>query len=162
MGRGKQLAAAIARFAVGGLFIYAGFAKASDPGQFIRDIWNYQLVPESFAYWISAYLPYLEILAGIALITGFQRNGARLILSGLLVVFIVLLSTAWARGLDISCGCFGTHSAETSANFPLLIARNLALGAGLALEIWWGKRQVMPDSPRTSGRDPLATTSTNS
>lgn len=145
MARCKQVAAAIARFVVGALFVYAGVSKANDPGQFIRDIWNYQLLPESSAFWIAAYLPYLEILAGIALIAGFQRSGARLLLSGMLLVFVAMLIAAWARGLDISCGCFGTASANTPANYPLLLARNVLLGAALAFDAWTGKLPAPPN-----------------
>jgi uncharacterized membrane protein YphA (DoxX/SURF4 family) len=151
MDRGKQIAAILARVVVGALFIYAGFSKASDPGQFIRDIWNYQLLPESVAYWIAAYLPYLEIFAGIALITGFQRNGARLLVFGMLIVFVTMLISAWARGLDISCGCFGPTSADTRANYPVLLARNVLLAAGLLFEAWAEKKTLSPTTTATGG-----------
>lgn len=148
MDRGKQIAANLARFAVGAVFVYAGVTKASDPGQFIRDIWNYQLLPESIAYWVAAYLPYLEVFAGIALVTGFQRNGARLLLFGMLVVFVAMLISAWTRGLDISCGCFGTTSADTPTNYPLLLARNVLLGTGIVFEAWVEKKP-RPRTPVT-------------
>jgi uncharacterized membrane protein YphA (DoxX/SURF4 family) len=121
-----------ARLVVGGLFIYAGWLKARDPGALIADLWNYRLLPEGSAYWIAALMPYLEIVAGLALITGLQRRGAHLVLGAMLLVFILALGAAWARGLEISCGCFGVGTAETS-NYPLLIGRNLGL---LALVAW--------------------------
>lgn len=132
--RGRAVIAAsrlVAHLAVGGAFLYAGWGKARAPGEFIRDVWNYRILPEPLAYWIAAYLPYLEILAGAALITGFQRTGARLVLGLLLAVFCVLLTSAWARGLDIRCGCFGGTSTDP-ANYPLLLARNALLLAALA------------------------------
>lgn len=122
----------IIRWIVGGLFIYAGALKAGDPAQFIRDIWNYHLVAEPAAYWIAAFVPYLEIVAGIALITGLQRRGAHLIIGSMLVVFIAFLVSAWARGLEISCGCFGTATPETT-NYPWLITRDLLLFAGVVV-----------------------------
>ncbi len=121
----------LARWIVGALFIYAGGLKAGAPGALIQDIWNYRLIPEDAAYWLAAGLPYLEIVAGLALLTGLQMRGARLLAAGLLIVFIAALASAWIRGLDISCGCFGSASAE-HASYPLLIGRNLALLAALA------------------------------
>ncbi|HEX9786075.1 MAG TPA: MauE/DoxX family redox-associated membrane protein [Opitutaceae bacterium] len=127
----KRWAVRGVRVIVGALFIYAGWLKSRDPGALIRDLWNYRLIPEDAAYWIAAALPYLEIVAGIALITGLQRRGAHLVLGGMLAVFIGALASAWFRGLDINCGCFGSASAE-HANYPLLIGRNLLLLAGVA------------------------------
>jgi hypothetical protein len=49
-------------------------------------------------------------------------------------VFIAALASAWSRGLDISCGCFGRENA--TADFPLLLARDGALLLA-ALAIAW-------------------------
>jgi uncharacterized membrane protein YphA (DoxX/SURF4 family) len=100
----------VVRAALAAVLLIAGWPKAADPGAFIRDLWNFRLLPEPRAYWIAAFVPYLEIAAGLALVTGLQRRGAHLIIAVLLPVFLVFHVSAWARGLDIACGCFG-HSA---------------------------------------------------
>jgi len=50
----------------------------------------------------------LELVVGLALVLGIQQRGAALITLLLNVVFMVAISTALYRGLDISCGCFNT------------------------------------------------------
>jgi uncharacterized membrane protein YphA (DoxX/SURF4 family) len=57
-------------------------------------------------------LPWIELLAGLALVLGVRpRSGAVLVLV-LLVGFTVAVGAAWARGLDFECGCFGKASAS--------------------------------------------------
>jgi uncharacterized membrane protein YphA (DoxX/SURF4 family) len=152
--RGAQVIRVVvlaARLAVGGVFAYAGWVKARDPGQFIRDLWGFRLLPEDAAYWIAAYAPYLEIVAGLALITGIQRRGAHLLLIAMLVVFIASLATAWARGLDVSCGCFGSGSAAArGATHGLLwpITRDVLLLAGVALSARFNNRSHAQPSQR--------------
>jgi len=128
--------------AVAGLaLVIAGTTKAVHPATFVADIWSYQLVPESWAYWIAVFLPWLEIVAGAALITHRQRTGARLLAGAMLVVFVVALAISWARGLDIVCGCFGgSPSSAGTTNYPWLITRDLLLLACLAVDPWLARR----------------------
>jgi uncharacterized membrane protein YphA (DoxX/SURF4 family) len=122
----------VARVSLASVLIAAGWPKAVDPGAFIRDIWNFRLTPEAWAYWIAALVPYLEIAAGLALLTGRQRRGAHVIIGVLLPVFLVFHASAWARGLDISCGCFGSAAANSTAWHPAWwLALIIAMGAAL-------------------------------
>ncbi|TVR50638.1 MAG: hypothetical protein EA425_09415, partial [Puniceicoccaceae bacterium] len=73
---------------IGGLFIVAGLLKAWDPGSLGEELIAFQLLPDGLELPVALYLPYLEIIAGIAVIAGPWRAGARLILAGLTVVFI--------------------------------------------------------------------------
>lgn len=124
----------ISRLLLGGLLLAAGWPKVTEPGAFIRDIWNFHLVPESWAYWIAAGFPYLEIVAALALITGLQRRGAHVLIGGMLAVFLVFHVSAWARGLDTACGCFGTTDPRATAWHPLWwIALVLGMGAALVV-----------------------------
>ena len=95
------------RLALGGLFVYAGVAKALDPLDFAQNIRNYDLVGQSLSFVAAIVLPWLEILAGLALAAGGRKGAAPLIISGLLVFFILLTLVTILRGLDVDCGCFG-------------------------------------------------------
>jgi hypothetical protein len=97
-------------FAVGGLFIYAGVLKALDPVTFAIDIDNYKILPWPIGVRLAFYLPWLEIFSGIALITRKLYGGGLSILAALTSIFIVASIVAKARGLDITCGCFGHAS----------------------------------------------------
>lgn len=118
---------------IGGLFIYAGAVKIVDPVEFARDIDNYKMLPWQIGVGLALYLPWLEILAGLALITGVLYRGGVFILTGLMAVFVVATIIARARGLDISCGCFGHASKYLS--FAWHLALDFLLLGGLVL-LW--------------------------
>ena len=46
-------------------------------------------------------------------------------------MFLAAVGSAWWRGLDIACGCFGKDNAP--ADFPMLILRDTALLAAVAV-----------------------------
>ncbi|MDQ2919437.1 MAG: DoxX family membrane protein [Verrucomicrobiota bacterium] len=113
----------LARLLLAGVFIYAGAIKIENPLRFAADISNYHFVPWAIGVRLAFYLPWLEIFAGIALFIISLRKGASLLLGALTIVFIAASVIAKARGIDISCGCFG-H-----------VARNLPFAGHLALDV---------------------------
>jgi hypothetical protein len=117
---------------VAATFIYAGAIKVLDPVQFANDIDNYKILPWTVGVGLAFYLPWLEILCGLALVLRRLYLGGLSILSALVTVFLVATIAAKVRGLDITCGCFGHVSQNW--NFPAHLAFDLALfGALLAL-----------------------------
>src|ERR1700724_4293646 len=92
---------------LGGIFIYAGALKLLEPAQFGLDIDNYKMLPWFVSVRLAFYLPWLEILCGLALIFRFLYCGGLSILAVLVLVFIGATIAAKTRGLDITCGCFG-------------------------------------------------------
>ena len=109
----------VLRWILGMLFIYAGATKAMNPDGFVADLGRYQLLPELIVTPVSVYLPYLEIVAGLALITGVYYLGALLLIKAMLLVFSAGLASAWWRGLDITCGCFGRGWGDMPASWAL-------------------------------------------
>jgi putative oxidoreductase len=118
----------IVAFIVGGIFIYAGVIKAVDPLRFAIDIDNYKMLPWAIGVRVAFYLPWLELLCGLALILRFFYRGGLFILTPLTFIFIAASITAKVRGLDITCGCFGHASknwnftTHLGLNFAILIA----------------------------------------
>lgn len=139
----KQALAWSGRVVLGGAFIYAGAMKALDPHAFATDIGHYRLLPYPAVLALSVYLPWLEILCGLALLTRWRERGALSVLSGLCVLFCAALASAWFRGLDISCGCFG-HA--MTATVPVAFARSALLGL-MALYLL---TRSPTDSPKTA------------
>jgi putative oxidoreductase len=115
---------------VGGIFVYAGAIKACDPVQFANDIDNYKTLPWFVSVRLAVYLPWLEMLCGLALIFRFLYRGGLSILSTLTLIFIGATVAAKARGLDITCGCFGHASQHW--NFWQHMAIDLSLFGALA------------------------------
>lgn len=129
----------VARLVVGTVWIAAGVIKLGNPDESVRAVRAYQILPESVVPIVGHGLPAFEIVVGLLLIVGL---GLRLvaILSGLLLIaFIVGISSVWARGIEIECGCFGGGGANAngSSTYPWEIARDVGLLAlSLAVAIW--------------------------
>lgn len=94
------------RVILGVMLIYASFDKIADPSKFARIIQNYQFIPYSLSNLPAILLPWVELYVGVCLIVGIFVDGASILTMGMMVVFIVALSQATLRGLDIECGCF--------------------------------------------------------
>src|SRR5262245_40903698 len=116
---------------IGGVFVYAGAIKAFDPVQFANDIDNYKALPWFVSVRLAFYLPWLEIICGLALIFRFLYRGGLSILIALALIFIGATVAAKSRGLDISCGCFGHASQHW--NFWQHLAVDLSIFITLAV-----------------------------
>lgn len=123
--------ALLVRAALTAVFGAAGVIKIADPAGFVADLESYRMFPPALAVAIASYLPWLEVFAGVALWVPRVRGGARLILLGLTVGFLIVLGIAWARGIDIRCGCFGSTRAATGAVYVELVLRDLLIFGGL-------------------------------
>jgi uncharacterized membrane protein YphA (DoxX/SURF4 family) len=128
------------RLALGALFIYAGIVKALDTQQFAFDVHHYELTSWTVSVLVAVYLPWLEIFGGVALFLRRLYAGAILIVAALGLTFLAAIGSAWWRGLDITCGCFGRVENET--NFPRHIALNLGMLAAAAILAWLEARRL--------------------
>lgn len=98
----------LARLVLGGVWIAAGATKITDLDASVRAVRAYQLLPETVAQIVGASLPPVEILLGLLLIIGAGVRAAAVLSAVLLAAFIIGIAAAWARGLRIDCGCFGS------------------------------------------------------
>ena len=124
----------ILRIGLAALFIVAGAMKLSNLQAFFRDIHHFELTPPDVSIVLAFLLPWLEIWTGLALIAGRLYLGAIAICTLLSATFLGAISSAWYRGLDITCGCFGRE--DNATNFPRHIAMNTAMLAA-SLALWW-------------------------
>ena len=119
---------------VGGIFVYAGTVKAIDPVQFGLDIDNFKILPWFASVRLAFYLPWLEILCGVAVIFRVLFRGGLSILIALVLIFVGATVAAKVRGLDITCGCFGHASQHWS--FAQHLAIDLAIFFALIGLLW--------------------------
>lgn len=121
---------------LGGIFLYAAKDKLLDPRPLVTIIWGYQLLPNGPINLIAIFMPWMELLVGLTLVTGYKRRAgafwATLMLSG----FIIALGINAARGLNVACGCFSTSATETH-NAWLLVFRDLPMWFAAAVMLAW-------------------------
>lgn len=152
-----QLAIVVARLVVAGVFLWAGLPKLLDPATFAEDISNYNLLPDSTVGYAAVIVPVVEIVIALALVAGVEVKGAALLAAGMLVVFIAAMGQAMARGIDLSCGCFGAAT-ETEVGWGPIV-RNVGLTAACALvvlgpEVRWRGLGREPRNPRRQEPSP--------
>ncbi|MFZ0134217.1 MAG: MauE/DoxX family redox-associated membrane protein [Desulfobacterales bacterium] len=133
------------RWILGGMFIYAGSAKLLEPKAFTVLIEAFGIVPESLLMPVAVGLPLLEVVAGLGLL--FDIRGSLALMTGLLVLFMVVLGYGIWMGLDVDCGCFGPEDPETEAfhGLRLSLFRDLAMMAGVSFI--YGRRRYRAIRP---------------
>jgi uncharacterized membrane protein YphA (DoxX/SURF4 family) len=132
------------RFTLGVLFIWASLAKIADLHSFATQIHNFRMLPLPLENLFALTLPWVELAAGVALVTNLAPRAGTITLGLLLGVFFVAILSAIVRNLDTACGCFGTHDAARTGWLTLL--RDLGM---LALAIIGYPRERHPaPSPR--------------
>jgi uncharacterized membrane protein YphA (DoxX/SURF4 family) len=94
------------QIALGAIFIIAALPKIADPPSFAHMIYNYRLVPSPLINISALVMPWVELLAGLALILGVWKAAARTVVGIMLAVFIVAISINLSRDNAIDCGCF--------------------------------------------------------
>ena len=113
---------------LGGVFVYASLDKIAHPGEFARIVYHYRLVGPSqmigpwAANTLAVTLPWIELVLGLALISGLWRREAAVLTGGLLVIFVGAVSAALMMGIDIeNCGCFSVGGEGRSAGIKLIL-----------------------------------------
>jgi uncharacterized protein YbaP (TraB family)/uncharacterized membrane protein YphA (DoxX/SURF4 family) len=136
---------ALLRVVLGVVFIAAALPKLADPIGFAKAVANYRMLPELPERLLALLLPPVELLVGVCLILGVLDAGASLLALLMMLMFIVGVGAAVARGLDISCGCFDTEGGTRVGVKKLL--ENILLAA-MALRVWTGDRSWLSLSAR--------------
>jgi uncharacterized membrane protein YphA (DoxX/SURF4 family) len=99
----------VLRIALGGIFVYAAWMKLKDPWQlFAMSIDSYRILPLQAVELAAHVIPWLELAVGLLLIAGVWLRISGSIVSLLLLTFFGLMLRAYAKGMEINCGCFGT------------------------------------------------------
>jgi uncharacterized membrane protein YphA (DoxX/SURF4 family) len=131
----------VARMAVGGVFVFSGLTKVGDIDETIRSVRNYRLLPEAIVPTAGSALPVLELALAVLLLAGLLTRVAAIITLPLSAAFFIGVSSAWARGLQIECGCFGNGGLTTDP-VPGYV-RELVLNALIVVAcIWLIRRPV--------------------
>jgi len=118
----------VARLGLAAVFLVAGGLKITDLSASGRAVNAYRLMDFETAKVVGAVQPFLEIALGLLLLIGLAVRLSAIIGAILLVIFIAGIASAWARGLQIDCGCFskgGDLAAGRTAQYGLEILRDV-------------------------------------
>ena len=97
----------VARLILGGVLFAAGYLKVGTPDKSQMAVRAYEMLPISVANFLGLVLPPIEIVIGALLIVGALTRVMAALGGFSMIVFIIAIAQAWARGLNIDCGCFG-------------------------------------------------------
>jgi putative oxidoreductase len=103
----KDFVLAAIRIALAVTFVYAAATKVSNMELFAEETANYRLLPAQLVPFFSVCLCGVEILAGALLLVGLAVPAAAAVTGVMLIAFIVALTQALLRGINLTCGCFG-------------------------------------------------------
>ncbi|MER5867277.1 MauE/DoxX family redox-associated membrane protein [Kitasatospora sp. NPDC002040] len=109
-----------ARIGLAVVWAWAGLAKVGDPAEAAQAVRAYEILPESLVKPIGYGLPFLELALALLLLIGLGTRIVAVVSALLLLTFIGGISSAWARGISIDCGCFGGGGAVDSSQTEYL------------------------------------------
>lgn len=134
-GRLADLIGLLARLILGVVLIWAGAVKVTRPALSAQAVRAFQILPYDFAGYVGYALPVVEILVGMILVAGLLTRAAAVVSGLLMLVFMIGIASAWARGLSIDCGCFGGGGAVAASETRYLL--DILRDAGLVACAWW-------------------------
>jgi uncharacterized membrane protein YphA (DoxX/SURF4 family) len=97
----------IARLVLGGVLFVAGYLKVDKTDISQMAVRSYEMLPVPVANMFGLFLPFFEVAVGALLILGALTRFVAILGGVTMFAFIIAIAQAWARGLNIDCGCFG-------------------------------------------------------
>lgn len=102
----------LCQIVIGVIFAWAALAKIGDAQAFATQLHNFRIVPVAFENVVAVTLPWIELVAAMALVLNIRARSGALLVCVMLAAFTMAIIVALLRGLDIECGCFGTADAS--------------------------------------------------
>ncbi|MDR1295649.1 MAG: DoxX family membrane protein [Bifidobacteriaceae bacterium] len=136
------------RLGVAAVALAAAIPKFADLRQSQRATAAYEVMPVALSNIVGIALPVVELAVGLLLLVGLLSRYAAGLFGLMMVVFIIGIAQAWARGLNIDCGCFGGGGAlpaGAKAAFGLEIARDLLFLVGAVVIVRWPRSALSLD-----------------
>jgi uncharacterized membrane protein YphA (DoxX/SURF4 family) len=152
----RPWAATAARLLLAAVWVWAALAKISDPDAAVRAVRAYQLLPEALVHPVAWGLPFAELALAVLLAAGLATRLAGACSAVLLGVFMVAIASAWARGLQIHCGCFGgggPASGVDARDYLVELVRDAGLLA-VAVALAWRPHSRLALDRRLGSEEP--------
>lgn len=139
-----RVISALCRFGLAAVWLVSGWLKITNPMETVQSVRAYELLSPDMAQLVGTALPPVELALGVLLLGGIFLRAAAGASAALLLVFIAGIISAWARGLSIDCGCFGSGGANpdvTGWTYMSEILRDLLFIAMAAWTVKWPFRR---------------------
>lgn len=130
--RKLNIADILLRILLAGIFLYASVDKIQHPQDFASIIRDYRVLPGVLVNVTAIVLPWLELVLGVLLLSGWLREGTLFLVISLLLVFWGILIANYFRGIDVGCGCFSTTASESSPMLWYILRDGLFVVLGLS------------------------------
>lgn len=127
---------ALARFGLAFMWIYSGWTKIGVHMDVTKSITAYEIFTPYWSELLARVIGPAEIAGGLLLLLGIKIRPAGWVSLGVLVLFIIGLYSAYTRGLNIDCGCFGPQPSGDGADLLIAIARDAGLIAATLFMIY--------------------------
>jgi uncharacterized membrane protein YphA (DoxX/SURF4 family) len=136
----KDILSVVARFGLAAIWLYSGLIKLLNPLESRQAVQAYEILPADLIPSVAVALPAFEVILGLLLLLGLFLRPVAVASGLLLLVFIIGIASAWARGLQIDCGCFGGggYSEDAGpATYLTEIGRDILFIAMAAITYVW-------------------------
>jgi uncharacterized membrane protein YphA (DoxX/SURF4 family) len=151
----------VLRATLAAVMAWAALAKITDLRSSGTSVAAYGLVSPEAARTLGGALPYTEAAIGLLLLAGLATRMTAVFTAALLALYLGAIASAWARGLSISCGCFGGGGAVThdaTRGYVVDMARDfvlMAMAVLLALRpaTRYGLDALLPQAPEARRAD---------
>jgi len=117
----------ILRLIVGSIFIYAGFNKIINPKLFEETLSAYNFFSDSFVHFIVLIFPWVQLILGALLISGYLARPVASVMSILLLTFIIMTILSVSKGSCQACGFLSESLFYKGGNPFILITINYLL-----------------------------------
>ena len=115
----------------------SAYAHLGNPYQFLATVFSYQLVGPDIGLIVATWVPYLQLSLAACLFARWWPAACYTLCGLLFAAFLTAQASVYWRGLDISCGCFGSGQSAIGPGSLSVPAGALVLSvAGLMLAGW--------------------------
>lgn len=137
----------LARLVLGGAILVAGLLKITNLEGSVLSVRAYQLhfIPYQLQKVIGYSVPVVEVVLGALIIAGLFTRVTAALGTLMMLVYIAAITSAWARGLSIDCGCFSQGGQTDNPQYLREIIRDAVFAlAGLWL-VWRPRSRFSAD-----------------
>ncbi|TQN31457.1 methylamine utilization protein MauE [Haloactinospora alba] len=136
----------LSRLGLAGVLMFSAYTKLPPPLS-VQSVEAYQLFPDGVNTFLGYTLPLFEFALAALLLVGLATRYVAAVTGLLMVVFIAGIVSAWARGLTIDCGCFGSGGqvAADETAYGWDIARDIGFMALAGIIMVWPRSPLAVD-----------------